>query len=55
MEATEIHDNDVQKYLDQLSEQERLVLEIARSHLGSSFDIRKSIGFLTWKRNIMCN
>ena len=37
------------EYVNQLSEQERIVLEIAREHLGSSFDIRKSIGFIDWK------
>jgi hypothetical protein len=35
-------------YISQLTEQELLVLEIARDHLGSSFDISKSIGFLNW-------
>jgi hypothetical protein len=35
-------------YISQLTEQELLVLEIARDHLGSSFDISKSIGFINW-------
>jgi hypothetical protein len=39
------------EYIAQLSDQERIVFEIAQSHLGSSFDIFKSIGFLIWKKN----
>jgi len=38
----------IQKYVEQMTEQERLVLEIAKEHLGSSFDIEKSIGFVKW-------
>jgi hypothetical protein len=36
-------------YINQLSIQEKLVLDIAKTHLGSSFDIEKSIGFLQWR------
>lgn len=42
--------DDVAEYIAQLSEQERIVLEIAKAHLGTTFDIRKSIGFQTWKK-----
>lgn len=38
------------EYLAQLTEQERIVLEIAKAHLGSSFDVSKSIGFIEWKK-----
>lgn len=38
----------IQEYIDSMTEQERIVLEIAKDHLGSSFDILKSIGFETW-------
>jgi len=31
-----------------MTEQEKLVMEIAIDHLGSSFDIEKSIGFTKW-------
>ena len=41
--------DEVDEYIAQLSEQERIVLDIAKVHLGSSFDIRKSIGFIEWK------
>jgi len=40
-----VEDLKVEKYLESLTEMERLTLEIARKHLGSSFDILKSNGF----------
>jgi len=39
----------IQEYLKSLNEQERKTLEIAKDHLGTSFNIRKSIGYITWK------
>tara|TARA_B100000902_G_scaffold373620_1_gene401761 strand:+ start:4126 stop:4290 length:165 start_codon:yes stop_codon:yes gene_type:complete len=38
----------IEEYIAQLDEQEKLVLEIAKDHLGSSFDIERSIGFTKW-------
>lgn len=51
MEETLSTDNHklIEEYKSQLSEQERLVLEIAIDHLETSFDIEKSIGFKNWK------
>lgn len=43
----------IQKYIDQLTTQEKLAFNIAKEHLGSSFDIEKSIGFKNWlQKNI---
>lgn len=42
-------DKSIQEYLKSLNEQERKTLEIAKDHLGTSFNIRKSIGYITWK------
>ena len=42
----------INKYIQQLTEQEQLVLEIAKNHLKSSFDIKKSIGFMEWKNKL---
>lgn len=42
---------EVQEYIKQMTEQEKLVLKIAQNHLESSFDITKSIGFIQWKKN----
>jgi len=35
-------------YLSTLSVKERRAYEIARSHLGSSFSLFKSVGFIKW-------
>ena len=42
-------DKSIKEYLKSLNEQERKTLEIAKEHLGTSFNIRKSIGYITWK------
>jgi len=36
-------------YLKSLTAQEKQTLDIATSHLGTSFNMKKSIGFLNWK------
>ena len=41
----------VDDYINQLSAQEKQVLDIARDHLKDSFDIERSIGFTEWKKN----
>lgn len=41
----------INEYKNQLSVQEKLVLNIASCHLGSSFDITKSIGFIKWSKS----
>ena len=38
----------IDSYIEQLSEQEKLVLDIAINHLESSFDIVRSIGYKEW-------
>jgi len=38
----------IEKYIAQMSEQEKLVLEIALDHLETSFDIVRSIGYKEW-------
>lgn len=40
----------LEKYLDTLSVKERKAYEIAKSHLGCSFDLKKSNGYLQWKK-----
>jgi len=39
------------KYIETLSEREYKAYMIAKSHLESSFDLEKSIGFKEWKKN----
>lgn len=38
-----------QTFIDQLSTKERRAYEIAKSHLGMSFQLEKSIAYLKWK------
>jgi hypothetical protein len=40
---------DETNYLKSLSEKEMKAYLIAKNHLGSSFGLEKSIGFLHWK------
>ena len=43
---------EIDAYIGQLSDVEEIAYKIAKEHLGSSFDIEKSIGFLSWiKKN----
>ena len=37
-------------YIQSLSEKELKSYAIANSHLGSSFSLEKSVGFLKWKK-----
>lgn len=40
----------LEKYLKTLNPKEKKAYEIAKSHLGCSFDLAKSNGFLQWKK-----
>jgi transcriptional regulator CtsR len=44
--------SNVEEYIQSLNAQEKQALEIAKDHLGSSFNITKSIGFIKWKEKI---
>jgi hypothetical protein len=41
----------MESYLSQLSEKERVAMEIAKRMLGSSFDLSISIGYIAYKKN----
>lgn len=43
------NEREIYNYIKSLTDQEKQTLEIAKSHLGTSFNIKKSIGFLSWK------
>ena len=49
-EAQDLHAEDplLEEYVSQMSDQERLVMRVARDHLQSSFSLRKSVGFIAW-------
>ena len=38
----------VSVYIQQLTEQQKIVLNIAKEHLATSFCIEKSLGYLNW-------
>jgi hypothetical protein len=40
------------QYLEQLSEKDRKSYEIAKSHLGMSFQLEKSVDFIKWKKQL---
>jgi hypothetical protein len=40
------------EYLASLSEKERMGYEIAKNHLGSTFHLQKSNGFIAWKKSM---
>jgi hypothetical protein len=52
MESNDV-DVDIKKYIDQLSDKERKVYNIAKEHLGTSFNILKSVGYINWKNKKM--
>jgi hypothetical protein len=39
-----------EKYVESLNPKEYKAYMIAKSHLGTSFDLDKSVGFLKWKK-----
>ena len=39
----------LENYLESLNKKERKAYEIAKSHLGMSFQLEKSVGYLKWK------
>jgi len=47
-EGEECVDQLVTEYIEQMTEQQRKVMDIALDHLQSSFSIVKSIGFKQW-------
>ena len=46
------HTDLVKQYISSLSSNEKKAYEIAKSHLESSFDIEKSIGFKKFKEKL---
>lgn len=51
MESSKSDLNQMEKdYIKNFTEKEKKAFEIAKSHLGMSFDLEKSIGFQEWKQ-----
>jgi hypothetical protein len=38
------------QYIAQLDDMQRKAMEIAKSHLGTSFNIKRSNGFIEWQK-----
>ena len=45
-------DTKIEEYKKQLNAKELVAYEIAKKQLGSSFNIQKSIGYITYLKNI---
>jgi len=43
-------DQDILAYIASLPDKQRVAYEIAQQHLGTSFTVEKTVGFLRWKR-----
>jgi hypothetical protein len=50
MDEVDETDKLVNAYIQTLTEMERITLEIARNHLGSSFDITKTIAWISFSK-----
>lgn len=48
--TTTMSNDEIETYLNSLNELEKKTLDIAKSHLGTSFNVKKSIGFIQWKQ-----
>ena len=48
--ATVTGTNELNEFLKSLNEKERISLEIAKEHLGTSFDYYRCNGFVDWKK-----
>lgn len=42
---------EIYEYLSEMDEHEKKAYEIAANHLGTSFNIFRSNGFISWKKN----
>jgi hypothetical protein len=45
------NNDEIEEYVASLTPLQKKAFDIAKDHLGSSFNIHKSIGFLQWKEN----
>lgn len=41
----------IEIYINQMTDVEKTIYNIAKEHLETSFDIEKSIGYLKWKND----
>jgi hypothetical protein len=48
--STTTIDELIEEYINEMTDMEKMVMEIARDHLESSFCIEHSVGFVNWLR-----
>ena len=48
---SEEQQKDIYQYLSEMTDNERTAYEIALNHLGTSFNVYRSNGFIEWKKN----
>ena len=41
----------INEYINSLPDKEKVGYEIAKQHLGTSFTVEKTVGFLRWKKH----
>jgi hypothetical protein len=51
-EEMTILEQQMNDYISQLVEKEKIAYEIAKTHLGTSFSLKKSIGFKEWVKRM---
>ena len=48
---TEEQQKQIYQYLSEMTDHERIAYEIALNHLGTSFNVYRSNGFIEWKKS----
>jgi hypothetical protein len=48
---SEEQQKDIYKYLSEMTHHEKIAYEIALNHLGTSFNVYRSNGFIEWKKS----
>lgn len=49
--CSEEQQKEIYQYLNEMTEHERVAYEIAFNHLGTSFNVYRSNGFIHWKKS----
>lgn len=47
-EKVQVTSSSIEEYISQLNDLEKVAFKIAQEHLGTSFNIEKSVGYVAW-------
>ena len=47
-EKVQVTSSSIEEYISQLNDLEKIAFKIAQEHLGTSFNIENSVGYVTW-------